>query len=227
MVIARLLPILGMLIPGFAAPGASPSIDSSTISNTHPISSLPVIQLIDRLLAVVGNDPIFLSDVREIVRLRLLNPLGPLAPLVAEDPSPEGQALARLINRRLVLAEVARYSQAPPAAADVDAAVREWATRFDQVPPHDAALVRAFLVDTLRIDRYIDQRFTAAAHPTREEARAFYEANLASFAQAQVLPSFEAVEEEARRRLAEERRIAMVREWLRGLRERAQVRTYR
>jgi hypothetical protein len=184
-------------------------------------------QTIDRLVAVVGNDPIFLSDVREVVRLRLLNPLPGLTPIAAEDPSPEGEALARLINRRLILAEVARYSQAPPAPADVDAAVSEWAARFEQPPPHDAALVRAFLVDTLRIDRYINQRFTAAAQPTREEVRAYYQANLASFVQAQVMPSFEAAEEEARRRLAEERRVTMVREWLRGLRERAQVRTYR
>lgn len=184
-------------------------------------------QTIDRLLAVVGNEPIFLSDVRDVVRLRLLNPLPGLTPVAADDPSPEAQALARLIDRRLILAEVARYSQAPPAAADVDAAEREWAARFEQVPPHDAALVRAFLVDTLRIDRYLDQRFTAAAHPTREEARAYYQANLASFVQDQVLPSFEAVEEEARRRLADERRVTMVRDWLRGLRDRAQVRTYR
>jgi hypothetical protein len=124
-----------------------------------------------------------------------------------------------------VLAEVARYSQAPPVAAEVDAAVREWTARVAPVPRHDAALVRAFLVETLRIDHYIDQRFTAAAQPTREEARAFYQGNLASFAKDQVLPSFESVEDEARRRLAEERRLAMIRDWLRGLRERAQVRT--
>ena len=77
--------------------------------------------------------------------------------------------------------------------------------------------MRAFLADTLRIDRYIDQRFTAAAYPTREEARAFYKGT----------DPFEKVEDAVRRQLAEERRLSMVREWLRGLRERAQVRILR
>lgn len=182
-------------------------------------------QTIDRLAAVVGGEPIFLSDVREVVRLRLLDPAAPLAPFVdAPDGSVEPHALERMINRRLVLAEVARYSQAPPPEADVAAARQAWAARFDDVPPHDEAIVRAFLVESLRIERYIDQRFTAAAQPTRDEARAYYDANPARFARAGVPVPFDDVEEDARRRLAEERRLAMVREWLTGLRERGGVR---
>ncbi|HUF23088.1 MAG TPA: hypothetical protein VMN81_03090 [Vicinamibacterales bacterium] len=182
-------------------------------------------QTIDRLVAVVGGEPIFLSDVRDVVRLRLLDPAGPLAPLVeAPDASIESRALQRMINRRLVLAEVARYSQATPPAADLAAARTIWAARFDAPPPHDPAFVRAFLVDTLRIDRYIEQRFTAAAQPTREEARAYYDADPSRFARADVPARFEDVEDDARDRLAEERRLAMVREWLEGLRARGGVR---
>ena len=185
-------------------------------------------QTIDRLAAVVGGEPIFLSDVREVVRLRLLDPAAPLAPLAeAADAPEEARALERMINRRLVLAEVARYSQAPPPAADLAAAEKIWAARFDAAPAHDPAFVRAFLVDTLRIERYIDQRFTAAAQPTRDEARAYYDANPARFARAGVPARFEDVEEDARRRLAEERRLAMVREWLEGLRARGGVRVVR
>ncbi|HEX6322851.1 MAG TPA: hypothetical protein VFZ36_03925 [Vicinamibacterales bacterium] len=180
---------------------------------------------IDRLAAVVGGEPIFLSDVREVVRLRLLDPAGALAPLVdAPGASEESRALVRMINRRLVLAEVARYSQAPPPAADVAAAEKAWAARFDAVPARDPAFVRAFLIDTLRIDRYIDQRFTAAAQPTRDEARAYFDANPARFSRAGAPARFEDVEDEARNRLAEERRLAMVREWLDALRERGNVR---
>lgn len=167
-------------------------------------------QTIDRLVAVVGSDPIFLSDVRDAMRMRLLDVSGPLAP--ASDPAAatdEEKALERLINRRLVLAEVARYSQTPPPAADVEAAMKDRADR-------DPAVV-AFVSDTLRINRYIEQRFTAAAQPTREEARAAYKGTA----------PFEAVEDQVRRQLAEERRLAMVRDWIRGLRERAQVRVLR
>lgn len=187
-------------------------------------------QTIDRLAAVVGGEPIFLSDVRDVVRLRLLDPASLLAPLVeAPDASDESRALERMINRRLVLAEVARYSQAPPPAAEIEAIVRAWNTRSgSNVPLQSAAgagpAVVGFLTDTLRIERYIDQRFTAAAQPTRDEARAYYDANPARFARAGVPARFEDIEDDARLRLAEERRLAMVREWLTGLRDRGGVR---
>jgi hypothetical protein len=129
---------------------------------------------IDRLVAVVGNEPIFLSDVREVVRLRLV------------DAGDEAQALERMIERRLVLAEVARYSQAPPPAAALDAAVAAWAAKFTEAPAHDAAFVRAFLADTLRIEAYVQLRFQALS--TGETA---------------------------------------MRDWLKGLRDRAQVRILR
>ena len=175
-------------------------------------------QTIDRLVAVVGGEPIFLSDVREVVRLRLLDPSGPMAPLADEGgASEDDRALARLINRRLVLVEVNRYSQALPAAADVQKIVDAWKARFASVPTHDEAFVRAFLGDTLRIDRYVDQRFTAAAYPTREEAREYYKG----------AEPFEKVEDAVRKQLADERRLALVRDWLRSLRERAQVRVLR
>jgi hypothetical protein len=149
-------------------------------------------QTIDRLAAVVGGDPIFLSDVREVVRLRLLDPEGLLVPVAdAAASSDEERALERLINRRLVLAEVARYSQAPPPEPEVAAALKRWQQRFTEVPQHDPALVRAFLVDSVRIERYLQQRFSASAPPASDE------------------------------------RLTLVRDWLRGLRDRAQVRILR
>lgn len=197
--------------------------------------SIAPVQTIDRLMAVVGGEPIFLSDVRDARALSLLDPAGALAALSAPDAdAPDEMVLERLINRRLVLAEVGRYLRTPPAPADVDRAVEAWTARAaGGVVARDAAIAgggasldmaRAFLADTLRIDRYIDQRFTTAAQPTREEARAFYQANLARFVRDRVVAGFEDVEDDARAALAEERRLALVREWLAGLRSRVQVR---
>jgi hypothetical protein len=197
------------------------------------LQSMPA-QTVDRLMAVVGGEPIFLSDVRDARALWLLDPDGALAEVSAVKGETSDEAvLERLIDRRLVLAEVARYLRTPPAPADVDAAVAAWTSRAGGPGARDAAmaragasldLARAFLADTLRINSYIDQRFTAAAQPTREEARAFYQANLALFVRDRSLAGFEDVEGEARAKLAEERRLALVREWLAGLRSRAQVR---
>ena len=150
----------------------------------------------------------------------------PWAPQLAVGPRDREIVLLRRIYRAPELFQLLAtfgggcapgHSQAAPPDADVERLMKAWAGRFTTVPPHDAALVRAFLIDSLRIDRYIDQRFTAAAQPTREEARARY---------AGAAP-FESVEGDVRRRLAEERRLAMVRDWLKGLRERAVVRVLR
>lgn len=146
---------------------------------------------IDRLAAVVGGEPVFLSDVREAVRLRLFDPSSRLAPFTDAAGTEEERTLERLINRRLVLAEVARYSLVPPPEADVAEAIKAWAGRFTEPPLHDPAVVRAFLVDSLRIERYLELRFSLAAQPDSNA------------------------------------RLDVVRDWLRGLRERAQVRILR
>ena len=191
-------------------------------------------QTIDRLVAVVGGEPIFLSDVRQAEQLRLIDAEGALAAVTADTNVPARQRpLERLINRRLVLAEAARYLQAAPPSADVDRAFDTWSERFAGAAERDAAIdaaaggsravVRAFLADSLRIERYLDQRFTAAAQPTREEARAFYQSNPALFTTDGVLAPFDTVEGRARARLSEQRRLLLVRDWLTAVRNRAQV----
>lgn len=231
------MPIFGLVVVSIVST-PNPSICGSSIGNNPSITNPAIHQFtVDRLVAVVGGDPIFLSDVREAVRLRVFEPGGMLAPAGSDTQRPpEEQALERLINRRLVLAEVARYLQQTPSEAEVDRAMQAWSARFEAAADRDAALasgggsaaaVRAFLADSIRINGYIDQRFTAAAQPTREEARAYYEANPAQFSTGGDVPAFDDVEDEARRRLADVRRIELVREWLRGLRERAQVRVLR
>lgn len=182
---------------------------------------------VDGLAAVVGGDPIFLSDVRDAQRLRLLEPASPLAALMASRPGdPDEQVLERLIDRRLVLGEIARYAPLRPSQTEIDNAIERWRARaaaagagIDGVEP----LALAFITDTLRIERYIAQRFTAAAHPTRDEAQAYFLANSTAFARDGRTPRFDDVEDEVRAKLGEERRLAMVREWLAGLRNRAQV----
>lgn len=205
----------------------NPSIAGSAFGNNPAISSRQSPITVDGLAAVVAGDPIFLSDVWRVERLELLDPSGPLAALMdARADGAEGQVLERLIDRRLVLGEIARYAPIRPPQPEIDAAVARWRARASargvETSAADPAAL-AFIADTLRIERYIEQRFTAAAHPTREEARTYYLADPESFARDGATPSFDDVEEAARARLGEERRLAMVRDWLAGLRDRGQV----
>jgi hypothetical protein len=125
-------------------------------------------ETIDRVLAVAGGQVIMLSDVTAALDLGLVSDEGAADRISA--------ALAKLIDRALVLVEVNRY--APPEPAD-DAIEREMATvraRFPSRPAFDAVLERSGITEAhlretvrenLRIRAYIDQRFAGAENQGR------------------------------------------------------------
>jgi hypothetical protein len=129
-------------------------------------------ETIDRILAVSGGQVIMLSDVTAALDLGLVSDEG------AADRATDhiGAALAKLIDRALVLVEVNRY--APPEPAD-DAIEREMAivrARFPSRPAFDTALERSGITEAhlretvrenLRIRAYIDQRFAGAENQGR------------------------------------------------------------
>ena len=126
-------------------------------------------EIIDRVLAVVAGDVIMLSDVTAARDLGLV-PLG-------SGPDPVRNALSRLIDRSLILAEVDRYAPPEPAA---DAIARELATvrsRFPSEQAFGATLARVglderrlgeTLREDLRIRAYLDQRFVADTPEQRQ-----------------------------------------------------------
>ena len=121
-------------------------------------------QLLDRVLAVVGGQVILLSDVRLFLETGLVEPSG------AADPVPP--ALERLIERRLILDEAARYVVEDPLQDEVDARVGQIERRLGgplglaaalaatgYAPPDFEQVVR----DDLRIERYLARRFPPPA----------------------------------------------------------------
>ena len=125
-------------------------------------------ETIDRVLAVAGGQVILLSDVMAALELGL----------VSDDGAADrvGAALAKLINRDLVLVEANRYAPPEPADADVDKEMAAVRARFPSTAAFDAVLARSGLTDpqlrvilreNLRIRAYIAQRFTGAQDETR------------------------------------------------------------
>jgi hypothetical protein len=182
-------------------------------------------QIIDRVLAVVGGEPITLSDVTAAARFGLI-------------PEPSGTddrtqaALNSLIERQLQLIEVNRYVPPEPPAAEVDAKVAEIGARFATAAAFDAALVETGLTaaqlrtrvrDTLRIDAYLHQRFGAAYQPGEADLLRYYRAHESDFTQAGGVRPFDAVRDQVRQRLVEERTESLVRDWIAGLRRRGDV----
>jgi parvulin-like peptidyl-prolyl isomerase len=202
------------------------AVASATIS----AQSLPSAQsgqsaqaVVDRVVAIVGEQVITLSDVRAAEALGLIE--GAVA-LTRE------QLVTRLIDRELMRAEVERFGAAEIAPAVIDARVQAVRARLSSAAAFAAALeahglsearFRAWLLDDARIDQYVQQRFGAAAQPTDEEVLQYYLSREREFAVDGRPRPFADVADEVRQRLLASRRQAMIEDWIAGLRRRTTV----
>ena len=180
--------------------------------------------VLDRLLAIVNGEVVTLSDVRAARQLKLIG---------GADAMSDDQLLDAIIERRLTIAEVARYTAAEPPAAEVEAHRKAWEATLPpgtSVPAVLAAVgmreaaLTAWFRDDVRLAAYLDQRFTAAAQPTRQQAQAYFQEHQSEFAVNGAIPQFATVEAEVRRRVAAERRATRIRDWVQSLKQRAEIR---
>jgi hypothetical protein len=181
-------------------------------------------ELIDRVLAVVDGQIVTLSDVRAALRFALV-PAD-----ISDDPIQAG--LRRLIERRLMLAEVERYAPPEPAASTVDARLAAVKARFKDPQAFEDALkqspmsvdvLRRYLRDSLRIDTYLQQRFSSTAQPSEDEIVGYYKQHQSEFTVDGALRSVAAVREQVIARIGEERQAQAIREWLAGLWRRGSI----
>ena len=181
-------------------------------------------EIIDRILAVVEEQLITLSDVRGVIHLGL--------EVVPPADDQVGAVLDRLIERQLMLVEVERFAAAEPAPETVDARLNAVRARLPDALAFETTLhqigwpvetVRRYVRDTLRIEAYLQQRFTAAIQPSDDEIAAYYRLHAENFTKGGVLSPYADVRNQARAQLVEERRAALVRDWLAGLRRRANL----
>jgi hypothetical protein len=181
-------------------------------------------QIIDRVLAVVGDNVILLSDYVALSRFALID--------VPAGPDPIAAALPALIERQLQLTEVNRYQPPEPAADVIDGQMQAIRARFPGDASFQAALaesgltvdqLRARVRNSLRLESYRQQRFAATVQPTEDDIARYYRAHAAEFGKDEALPSYEQVRDEARRRLVAERSAILTRNWIDGLRRRTEV----
>src|SRR6478735_8116847 len=174
-----------------------------------PVLAQPV--LVDRLVAIVGEQALTWRDV-EAARL--------LGSVAAGGTPADG--VDRLITRELMHIEVERLAVAAPIPAAIDERLERARARAGGPGAFTLALeslgltetqAREWVADDLRMDVYVDQRFTAPAQPTDVEVVA------AAAREGVREPSAEQLCE-ARRRLVQARRTALVADWLAGIRER-------
>jgi len=179
-------------------------------------------RLVDRVLARVDGTAITLTDVRAAIGLGLVQPRP------GEDP--DTAAREQLIERELLLAEIARFPPPDPSAADIEKEVASLEANAGRgletlmaATGLDAQRIRETARDSLRIQAYLGQRFGTAAGVSEDDARQYYEAHQAEFTRGGSLLPFLEVQADARQRASDERRRTLVNQWLRDLRARSDV----
>jgi len=177
--------------------------------------------IIDRIVAVVGPDVIMLSDVRAVTTLGLM-------PDAADDEA----VIAQLIDRALILAEVNRFFVPEPGIDLITSDIADVRRRFPTLEALAAALATVGLTeaglarvvrDNRRIDSYLSQRFGSTVQPTEAELAQFYRERASRYSVGAALQSFDQVREQVRRDLQEERRQALIADWVSRLRARVAI----
>jgi hypothetical protein len=181
-------------------------------------------ELIDRVLATVGLRVITLSDVRGAARLKLVN--------VPDAGDSTAAVVERLIDRTLMLEEVERYAPPEPPPAAIDAGVAAIRARFANPADLQAVVtatgideraVREWVRNDLRIDQYITQRFAGLMEPTPDELQGYIAQHAGDVDPGGRGSEDPAVQRAARERIIAARRETLVREWVDGLRRRAEI----
>ena len=150
------------------------------------LPSGPGLDVIDRIMAVVGTRPITLSEVVGVLQFDLI-------PVPSTTPDRRGYALDRLIDRTLMLTEVDRFQPPEPDPIEITIRVDAMEKRAGSAAALERALavtgmtrdqLRRFVRDSLRIDTYQNQRFGTLIDPTeRASATASWIAELRRRAQ--------------------------------------------
>jgi hypothetical protein len=179
-------------------------------------------EILDRTLALVGGQPITLSDVRAAIALGLVE--------VDTSSDPIPGVTTQLIDRELILREVQRYSPVSPGDTAVE-------TRLDEIRKRlggGAALqrlldlhgftdvrLRAWVRDDLRTQAYLAQRFASASLPSDAEIAQAYIRSKAEFDKSGM--TFEQASPILRERLIASRRRELIADWVSDLRRRTDV----
>jgi len=127
--------------------------------------------VIDRIMAVVGTQPITLSEVAAAKQLNLV-------PVPAETKDATGYVLERMIDRSLMLTEVERFQPPEPDAVEITVQMDRLQARFGSEASFAQALaetgttrehLQRFFRDSLRMQIYINQRFGTILDPVERE----------------------------------------------------------
>jgi hypothetical protein len=186
-------------------------------------------RLVDRIVAVVDDDPILSSEIDQAIGLGLIERLAG-----EDDTALRRRALAGLIEQRLRFHEVDGFGFTSVPVAQIEAHYEEVRSRFADPAALHARLAELGLSETalrqlvarqLTVLTYVEERLGARVLVGLDDIRAYYQTTLAEqmAARNQPLPPIETVRETIRALLKEQRLNDEIARWTEELRRNADV----
>jgi parvulin-like peptidyl-prolyl isomerase len=189
-------------------------------------------ELVDRIVAVVDDDPIFLSDVERVIRLGL----------TGQEEGESADELRRrvldeLVDQRLRLHEVQRFALTGVSAQEVDRQLALVRDRFEDEAEYRTVLedlgfdedeLRHLLTLQLRVLNYIEERLRPRVFVDLADVRSYYDNELAAEMErrGEERPPLSEVRESIRFLLTERRLNEEIEAWTEELRLAADVEDY-
>ncbi len=222
-VVKRLFAAALLLLGGWCQVAATPSEPTSETTTAGALT------LVDRIVAVVDEDPIFLSDVERIIGLGLV------ASADGEsDAELRRRVLDGLVDQRLQFHEVERYDFGPLPLDQVELRYEEIRSGFPDLQAFKERLqelglteagLRYLLTRQLRVLVYIEKRLRPRVFVDPEDVRDYYDGVLRPRAAAEgvVLPPLEEMQPEVRQILRDVRLNQEIEAWTDELRLDAEI----
>lgn len=177
-------------------------------------------RLLDRIVGRVNGAAITLTDVNAAIALGIVQSSG----------TADRTAIDQMVERQLMLGEVARFVPPEPSEAEV---ARETASLIAYAGPRlpeimavtgiDRERIREIARENLRIQAYLNLRFGANVQLTEEEVAQYYRIHPEEFTRNGMLLPFTEAEPLARERAGADRRATTIAQWMRDLRSRADI----
>lgn len=217
-----------------AQASAQASVQAGVQAGARAASEAPA-KLVDRVVAVVDEDPILASDIERVVKLGLL----------AEDPGgnpadERRRALDLLIEQRLRLHEVDRFGFEETPLASLELQLEATRARFPTEEAFRAELVRLGLDESslrqllareLTVLAYVEERLGPRVFVSVDDITRYYNEELLPELQKDGagpgdIPTLDSVREGIRAVLRERRLNDEIDRWTAGLRAKADVVDY-